>query len=589
MKRALGFDADDDNDIEIEGIDATVRPLNSRRNELTPSAPTPSSGSMADDPAEAADPSAAAADLRPDPSVIFEKVVEVFNESLPGFLQKSIDPVRQRQALYDAMDVSIKEYYEHLDRNTERRMQARFENDRRRLQAQIDDLKVKARKEEEGNSNAKNLQLSAERQKRALSERVHDLEKQLATLEAENEQYILENKSMANKLRMATLVGDAPDASLAVEMQKLQEQNDRLQKLHDEANRQIEALEKQIRIQSESENDDMELLVEVKQENTDLKRSNEQLKADNDRLRESLEQAKVKDELGVAMVNDLNAKARQAKIEASEAKSEAEKARADASEMEQKLAEANEQLVAANIRLTKAQDDLKVVKEIQQEVLKLEEKQRVTDAQIRAQKDELMEKDELIKQFRSEILSKNTSMRLQEETIRRLEDQTESLRKNVETTLYEKSQVESALRSEIDRLKSIKGNVADLTIDTAAAIVSVVAEPSPEDLSMDMPEFLIPKQESIDTPKPRRGRPPKQKSNEREEPEADDISKPSKSDIDSDMDLLDTTDWLVASPNDDTKPKSRRRQKTATLDDTFGYKEPERQEPPDSPAQMLLW
>lgn len=638
MKRALGFDGGDDNDIEIEGIDATVQPLSSRRQYQSIEPQRHASPPATDIAGEPAAPVSSEPDSRPDPSVIFEKVVAVFNESLPGFLQKSVDPARQRRALFDAMDASVKDYYEHLDRNTERRLQVRFENDRRKLQAQIEELRIKARKEEEGNSNAKNLQLSAERQKRALSERVHDLEKQLATLEAENEQYILENKSMANKLRMAALAGDAPDGDLAAETQKLQDQIAELQKTSTEAeqrcavslkekteveeklkdaHKQIEALEKQIAIHSESETDDMELLESVNNENNELKRSKEELEAEIARLRDSLEQAKVKDDLGVAMVNDLNSKARVAKNEASEAKTEAENARSEAAAarneaerakselensrketdaarneakaLEQKLTVANEQMAALNARLTKAQEDLKVVKEIQQEVLKLEEKQRVTDAQLRSQKDEMMEKDEQLKMLQADILSKNTTMRIQEETIRRLEDQTDSLRKNVENTLYEKSQIESALRSEIERLKSIKGTVSDIAIETSTTVVSVVEEPRGEDLTLDMPDFVLPKREVAEAPKPRRGRPPKQSTSGQDVPARKESDQQSKSDFDADMDLIDSTDWLIASPQEDAKPKSRRKNKVLSSDDSFGYKEPERQEPPDNPAQMLLW
>lgn len=92
-----------------------------------------------------------------------------------------------------------------------------------------------------------------------------------------------------------------------------------------------------------------------------------------------------------------------------------------------------------------------MVREVQEQVAKLEESQRQNDAAIRRQKDELMEKDELIRIKDADILTKNATLRIKDETIRRLEDQTDSLRKSVETAQFEKTQTESALRSEIER------------------------------------------------------------------------------------------------------------------------------------------
>ncbi len=59
---------------------------------------------------------------------------------------------------------------------------------------------------------AKQAQLSAERQKRALSERVHDLESKVLKLEADCEQYDLEKKSLMNKLKVASVKEDDIEA-----------------------------------------------------------------------------------------------------------------------------------------------------------------------------------------------------------------------------------------------------------------------------------------------------------------------------------------------------------------------------------------
>ena len=110
FKRAMGFPSMDEEEIE-EGIDATVTPLRERQQragepEVAPEvAPTP----VAPAPTAAEEAAARAEAMpRPQPEVIFSRVVEIFNEALPGFLQKSVDPEKQRQLLYSSLDTSIR-------------------------------------------------------------------------------------------------------------------------------------------------------------------------------------------------------------------------------------------------------------------------------------------------------------------------------------------------------------------------------------------------------------------------------------------------------------------------------------------------
>lgn len=591
MKRAMGFSPADDDELEVEGIDATVTPLRQR---ALPAAD--GERDKAADSAEGEPESAAAgeecrpaeAEQRPDASMIFEGVVGMFNEALPAFLRDSVDPEKQRRLLYEALDGSVKGYFEHLEKNVERRLHTRYQAESRNLQEQIEELRRKARKEEEGNSNAKNLQLSAERQKRALSERVHELEKQLASVEAENEQYILENKSMANKLRMASLADRDVDAAAHIEEadRKVAEAEGRLAA----AQEALKLSEARIAELSAAAAEASEAAA-VAGDAADSARVAE-LEMEVATLRDSLEQAKAKDELSRAMVNDLNTRAAEARRIASEKEEQAAAMQADLSSL-------NEQLALMTARLSKAQDDLKVVREVQEQVARLEESQRVNDAAIRRQKDELMEKDELIRIKDADLLTKNATLRIKDETIRRLEDQTDSLRKSVETAQFEKTQAESALRSEIERLKTIKG--ISTAADTAVAVVPPevvteipvipVSEGDSLDLTLDLPELVTPQMEVVTPPKPRRGRPPKPRQEvEDAPPVVKKEEKTAKEADDSDFSLLDSTDWLIATPAPEPpKPKRQRKQKAESADDAFGYKEPARQEPPDNPAQMLLW
>ena len=577
MKKAMGFSVADDDELEVEGIDATVTPLRQR---MLPQANADNSVEGDVDasplPVDAAKTQDAQSpcdnEPGPDASVIFDGVVRLFNEALPSFIRDSVDPGKQRRLLFESLDSSVKDYFDHLEKNVDRRLRIRYEADSRKLQEQIEELRRKAIKEEEGNSNAKNLQLSAERQKRALSERVHELEKQLASIEAENEQYILENKSMANKLRLAAMSDREIDAScqdiigreteIAAREAEVKAREEKAASLEAEAHAAMEKCAKFA---------DLEKEITV--------------------LRDSLEQAKAKDELSRAMVNDLNARAADARKAAAEKEEKA-------TDLQSQLDSANEQLATLNARLVKAQEDLQVVREVQEQVSKLEESQRVSDARLRRQTDELMEKDELIKAKDADLLTKNTTLRLKDETIRRLEDQADSLRKSVETAQFEKTQTESALRSEIERLKSLKGIAPDPEPVTAPPLaeieIPVISSSETDiDLTLDLPELVTPEAASISTPKPRRGRPPKPRPiADQDTPPAEPVKKETKlREDDPDLSLLDSTDWLIATPapENNPKPKRQRKQKAEQADDAFGYKEPARQEPPDNPAQMLLW
>lgn len=502
MKRAMGFSHADDEELETEGIDATVTPLRQRTLLVAEDERGKQGGdggnragadvsSVVEIPAQDGENVA-----HIDVSSIFEGVVRVFNEALPTFLRGSVDPEKQRQLLFETLDKSTKEYFDNLEKSLERRLNVRYQAESRKLQEQIEELRLKARKDEEENTNAKNLQLSAERQKRALSERVHELEKQLASIEAENEQYILENKSMANKLRLASVTDRDADAAGA-------------RKAVSEKEEQVAALQAE-------------------------------------------------------------------------------------------LDDTKEQLSLVTARLSKAQDDLQVVREVQEQVRMLEESQRVNDAELRRQKDELMEKDELIRAKDADLLTKNTTLRIKDETIRRLEDQTDSLRKSIEAAQFEKTQTESALRSEIERLKNLKGVAAppagpDTAVDGEGMENQVVPEAESEpDLTLDLPELVSPESAVVTTPRPRRGRPPKPRA-EAGQDTARTVAVRKKTakqeEDDSDLSLLESTDWLIASPSPDSLPKQKRqhKQKNDQADDAFGYKEPVRQEPPDNPAQMLLW
>lgn len=195
IKRFFGADEE----YEDEGIDATVTPRSSLcqpNNEENNNVDNDAMGNLPEKPEKTP---------APEPRLIFEHVVKIFNQTMPDFIAKSVDPEKQEKYLYETLEQSLKDYIEKLNRMAERDSASQWQHERTLLTAEIDTLKNKLRKTEDTENDWKNKQLSAERQKRALAERLHDLEDQISRLEAEQEQFELENKSLLNKIRVSAV------------------------------------------------------------------------------------------------------------------------------------------------------------------------------------------------------------------------------------------------------------------------------------------------------------------------------------------------------------------------------------------------
>lgn len=224
MKRAFGFSGSDDDeydgDFQDESADnyrdATVVPLK----EIQAAA---DSAPQHDEAPVQADSVADAVGGEPagdsEVMAIFDGVIAIFNEAQPQFIRDCLDREAQRRYLYDALDSSIKQYLERVaSRAREEALQAN-DAERRQLKADIEDLRRREQQAEQNRVEQQNKQLSAQRQQRALNQRVKDLENQVASLEAEREQFQLETKSLLNKLKVA----EVKDGDLTAQRDEIEE------------------------------------------------------------------------------------------------------------------------------------------------------------------------------------------------------------------------------------------------------------------------------------------------------------------------------------------------------------------------------
>ena len=168
LKKALGFSDSEMEEEELEGIDARVTPLRSRSEkdcaisqEEQPAVVQPNLEETgicrSDAQADAVAKGDIASEKNITPDAIFESVVKIFNEALPDFLHSSVDEKSQREYLYSALDASMKSYIESLSDRVNRDCSHRFENERRNMQIEMDELRKKVQKEETDSSESKKL------------------------------------------------------------------------------------------------------------------------------------------------------------------------------------------------------------------------------------------------------------------------------------------------------------------------------------------------------------------------------------------------------------------------------------------------
>ena len=268
IKRALGFGSDVDSEYDELLADTAES--------VAAPAPAGTAPAAADTPVEF-DP-----DVR---AHIFDKVVEIFTAALPDFMAKTVDGKTQREYLMAALDRDTREYIDNLTKAADAHARSMWESRQAALSAELDAVRQKSADLEKQSSDTRQKQLSADRQKRALSDRVHDLESTIARLEAEREQFELENCSLINRLKVANVHQDELD-SVRAEAQRLRAELTRVQENPGEAAAQqvrelndriaemgagIESLKEQLRVSNDMLDDQRQRLAAAQQSEADAR------------------------------------------------------------------------------------------------------------------------------------------------------------------------------------------------------------------------------------------------------------------------------------------------------------------------------
>ncbi len=453
IKRSFGFSDPEDYDID-EGIDATVK-KRVVKNDIVISDTTilyeENNNIKGENPEEK---------LREMQLKLFDGVITLFNSALPDFLKSSVDVDAQKKYIYDSLDQSLKDYINNIGIETRKVCESQWEKERIRLINEMRMLKSQYKEVESTREEWKRQQLSAERQKRALSTRLHDLEAQVASLEAEKEQYDLENKSLINKLKVSNVKDNDVNA--------LHDEIARLQGLLDEARTEV------FNSSLETSDTNVAKIIQEKDEEKKL------LINEVENLKNTLEQMRIKESLSDSMINDLNKKVAESLDEIQDKNKEILSLSANLEEqlsncdtMKQSLAEEKEKYDNILSELNEAKDGLKMIETIQTEMSQFELLKKKKDAKI-------LELEKELSQSKNRVIE--------------LEESTESLKSTIENNLYNQAISEKRLLDEIEKLKksnkgsntrrkdisksNVKISAIDHSLDDADWLISIPPEDS---------------------------------------------------------------------------------------------------------------
>lgn len=400
MKQAFGFggaelEYDEDSGYDV---DATVTPL--RRD------PVEAPRQVAEE-CVAAEPASDNTEEVP-VDAIFSTVVRIFNESLPSFLKESVDTAEQQKHLYQALDKDVRDYMARVAENAKRACGREWEAERLRLNRELAEMRDKMRDTKDGAAEKDRRLLSAERQRRAINERVHDLETQISKLEAEREQFELENRSLVNKMRVMNVMGDGADGadmdSIAARMDQIEKENGELKGRIEEISSERDALAGQVK-----------------------------------NLTDEAESLRLKSDMSDTMFTDLNERASAALKESAEKderiktiSDELASARDHETDLKTKLKDALAEADILRNDLDEARANLEIAARIQGDVERIQE---------------------VIEKKNTQISDLNTELRRRDDRINALEIEEKSLRRTIDNNIRAQAESEAALRDRIAELE----------------------------------------------------------------------------------------------------------------------------------------
>lgn len=482
------------------------------------------------------------------PDTLLDVLVEMLNRSLPEYVLAALDKDTEKKYLFEQLDEPFKKFIADVNVRSREWVARKWETKHQALTREVEEARVKVKELEEQRNTMQSAQLSAERQKRAVTEKVHELEARIATLEAEKEQFELENKSLVNKLKVSNVHQEELDSAFA----------------------------------------------EITQLKSELKKQTEN-SAEVDQLRTELQQARA----------DLS----QAREAEQAAATQAETAQKELARQEEKVSQLSTQIQTLEAELAEAQSGLKVMDEVEAKLHQFEQVKASKDekiAQLNKELQTLGEANSRLQTRLSEMAQRNERLESQTEESASHLEALNALKADLESANALVAALRSQrqeLLSQIETLQAAKPVEVEKSDPVVAPSAPVEEKPEPAVISFDAEsggqpaaasELAVevepvaapekpeqPVEQSVETPKPEKKHRRKAKSPEKVEEVADD-----------DFPGLDTfgDNWLIPTRPDtpemiakrkEDEKKKREAEEQAALEQKKAHQ--------IDPSQMSLW
>ena len=142
------------------------------------------------------------------PIEMYNGVLSIINSTIPTFVRECLDVEAEKRAIAKAFGPHIKGAIEKARKQIEENAQRKWDNERAEMSARVEQAELAGKEAAERAEQDRAKVMSADAQRKAVTERCRTLENRVAELEAEREQFDLENKSLINKVKVAQVHAD---------------------------------------------------------------------------------------------------------------------------------------------------------------------------------------------------------------------------------------------------------------------------------------------------------------------------------------------------------------------------------------------
>ncbi len=316
---------------------------------------------------------------------LMEGILNIINSSLPEFIRSGIDIETERKYFIETLEPELLAHAEKIKEGAVYSNSSKWETKISALKDNISSLETTIEENRKLIADSKLAQSSLERQKQALSDRVKDLEEKAMKGESEVEQYILENKSLLNKLKVSQVKLD--------DVEYFKNENSRLQQ----------------ELQELKTSGNIVDAISVEKHQTELLEIGTQLEMSKAMLEDFRVRHAEKERELIEKTNDSEA----LKIQLDELKKQIEANISPSEEIKEKDVEISDlhakikiysvELEAAQSELEQANEALEVVAEVEAQLEKVEEMKQKKDAKIASLTEKLIIRDQEINDLKNEI------------------------------------------------------------------------------------------------------------------------------------------------------------------------------------------